>query len=102
MSKTSDDAARDLLKFASNRRFATILADPPWQFTNKTGKVVVVVKCNAAGSFAIDALPDGNYGIKYTTMAAYDKDAPDQAVFGGQLLVAKIPDAGVITIYGKN
>src|ERR1043165_7209037 len=32
-------AALDLLKFAAGRRFATILADPPWQFTNKTGKV---------------------------------------------------------------
>ena len=30
---------RDLLDFAGNRRFATLLADPPWQFTNKTGKV---------------------------------------------------------------
>jgi N6-adenosine-specific RNA methylase IME4 len=33
------DAATDLLNFVGNRRFATILADPPWQFTNKTGKV---------------------------------------------------------------
>jgi N6-adenosine-specific RNA methylase IME4 len=29
----------DLARFANGRRFATILADPPWQFTNKTGKV---------------------------------------------------------------
>jgi hypothetical protein len=29
----------DLLGFAGDRQFATILADPPWQFTNKTGKV---------------------------------------------------------------
>jgi N6-adenosine-specific RNA methylase IME4 len=32
-------AARDLIEFAQARRFATILADPPWQFNNKTGKV---------------------------------------------------------------
>ena len=32
-------AALDLTSFAKGRRFATILADPPWQFTNKTGKV---------------------------------------------------------------
>jgi N6-adenosine-specific RNA methylase IME4 len=32
-------AGQDLLRFAEGRRFATILADPPWQFTNKTGKV---------------------------------------------------------------
>jgi N6-adenosine-specific RNA methylase IME4 len=30
---------QDLLSFVGNRRFATLLADPPWQFTNKTGKV---------------------------------------------------------------
>jgi N6-adenosine-specific RNA methylase IME4 len=30
---------QDLLAFAGSRRFATLLADPPWQFTNKTGKV---------------------------------------------------------------
>ena len=28
-----------MLDFAKGRRFATVLADPPWQFTNKTGKV---------------------------------------------------------------
>ena len=28
-----------LLDFAADRRFRTILADPPWQFQNRTGKV---------------------------------------------------------------
>ena len=32
-------AGEDLLRFAGARRFSTVLADPPWQFTNKTGKV---------------------------------------------------------------
>ena len=32
-------AAQDLLKFGDGRKFATLLADPPWQFQNKTGKV---------------------------------------------------------------
>jgi N6-adenosine-specific RNA methylase IME4 len=32
-------AAGDLLRFANARRFATFLVDPPWRFTNKTGKV---------------------------------------------------------------
>jgi N6-adenosine-specific RNA methylase IME4 len=30
---------RDLVEFAGNRRFGTVLADPPWQFQNRTGKV---------------------------------------------------------------
>src|ERR1700738_1947896 len=32
-------ASADLLNFAKGRKFATVLADPPWQFTNKTGKI---------------------------------------------------------------
>jgi N6-adenosine-specific RNA methylase IME4 len=31
--------SEELLEFASGRRFATILADPPWQFVNRTGKI---------------------------------------------------------------
>jgi N6-adenosine-specific RNA methylase IME4 len=33
------DIFLDLAGFAGGRRFRTVLADPPWQFTNKTGKV---------------------------------------------------------------
>jgi N6-adenosine-specific RNA methylase IME4 len=32
-------AAVDLLASVGNSRFSTLLADPPWQFTNRTGKV---------------------------------------------------------------
>lgn len=32
-------AAVELLETVGGHRFSTILADPPWQFTNKTGKV---------------------------------------------------------------
>jgi N6-adenosine-specific RNA methylase IME4 len=31
--------ADDLLAFAGQRKFGAILADPPWRFTNRTGKV---------------------------------------------------------------
>ena len=33
------DASAELRRFLSGRKFATILADPPWQFQNATGKV---------------------------------------------------------------
>ncbi len=32
-------AATDLAGFARGRRFSTILADPPWRFENRTGKM---------------------------------------------------------------
>lgn len=31
--------SNDLVEFVGQRRFRTILADPPWQFINRTGKV---------------------------------------------------------------
>ena len=53
--------ALDLLSFVGGRQFATILADPPWRFSNKTGKVAPEHKRLARYStlsFAeIEALP---------------------------------------------
>lgn len=41
---TSDEVqsllvSQDFLAFTAGRRFSTVLADPPWQFQNRTGKV---------------------------------------------------------------
>lgn len=33
------EAAQDLSKSLAGRRFGTVLADPPWRFMNRTGKV---------------------------------------------------------------
>ena len=35
----SPDPGIDLLEAMGSRRFPTILADPPWRFNNRTGKV---------------------------------------------------------------
>lgn len=32
-------AANDLIQFAGKQKFGTILADPPWRFLNRTGKM---------------------------------------------------------------
>jgi hypothetical protein len=32
-------AAQDMSEALADRRFATVLADPPWRFQNRTGKV---------------------------------------------------------------
>jgi hypothetical protein len=36
---TNFDSAIDLLATTRGQTFGTILADPPWQFQNRTGKV---------------------------------------------------------------
>lgn len=33
------DASQDLLNRVGEKKFSTILADPPWQFQNRTGKI---------------------------------------------------------------
>ncbi len=37
--KEFPSATDDFLKFINGRKFATVLADPPWQFQNRTGKM---------------------------------------------------------------
>lgn len=53
--------ADDFRNFVNGRRFKTILADPPWQFQNRTGKVAPEHKrLNRYGTMSLDdikALP---------------------------------------------
>ena len=55
------DATADLLATAAGRRFATIMADPPWRFQNSTGKVAPEHRrLNRYGTMTLDdikALP---------------------------------------------
>jgi N6-adenosine-specific RNA methylase IME4 len=66
MSKTNasaGEASTDLMQTVGKRRFATVLADPPWQFINKTGKVAPEHKrLSRYGTMKLDeiaALPVG-------------------------------------------
>jgi N6-adenosine-specific RNA methylase IME4 len=58
------DLADDLTGFAAGRRFGTILADPPWQFMNRTGKMAPehkrLSRYGTMGVDAIAALPVGD------------------------------------------
>ncbi|HZP18971.1 MAG TPA: MT-A70 family methyltransferase [Bauldia sp.] len=59
LSRITEDGwagARDFAAFARGRRFPTVLADPPWRFTNRTGKVA----------------PEHRRLARYATMAVED------------------------------
>lgn len=57
MLNTVLDAAADLLACAKGQRFGTILADPPWQFQNRTGKVAPEHKrLNRYGTMTLDEI----------------------------------------------
>jgi N6-adenosine-specific RNA methylase IME4 len=50
-------AARDILRLGRRSRFATILADPPWQFANSTGKIAPEHKrLTRYGTMALDEI----------------------------------------------
>ncbi len=59
------NASDDLLNFIGKRKFATILADPPWQFQNRTGKMA----------------PEHKRLSRYSTMKLQEiKDLPVEAI----------------------
>jgi N6-adenosine-specific RNA methylase IME4 len=58
-------ASDDLLNEVGNRRFSTVLADPPWQFQNRTGKMA----------------PEHKRLSRYPTMSLQEiKDLPVEAI----------------------
>ena len=59
------NASDDLLKTVGNKKFATVLADPPWQFQNRTGKMA----------------PEHKRLQRYPTMSLQEiKDLPVEAI----------------------
>ncbi len=59
------NASDDLLKSVGDLRFATVLADPPWQFQNRTGKMA----------------PEHKRLSRYPTMTLQEiKDLPVEAI----------------------
>jgi N6-adenosine-specific RNA methylase IME4 len=52
-------AAHDLLERVGRKKFATILADPPWQFQNRTGKMAPEHKrLNRYGTMSVEEIKD--------------------------------------------
>lgn len=66
MQKTNNmSASDDLLEEVGKRKFATVLADPPWQFQNRTGKMA----------------PEHKRLSRYPTMILQEiKDLPVEAI----------------------
>ncbi len=59
------NASDDLLASVGRRKFSTVLADPPWQFQNRTGKMA----------------PEHKRLSRYPTMSLQDiKDLPVEAI----------------------
>jgi N6-adenosine-specific RNA methylase IME4 len=67
MKKSTLNPAADLLEWGGDRRFRTILADPPWQFQNRTGKVAPEHRrLNRYGTLTLDEI----LGLPVRTLAS--------------------------------
>jgi len=75
----------------------------PLAFINPDGKYTVVVKSTVAGSFNIEGLPAGTYGIFHTLEQHSDPTTyeADVSINAAEMISAYIPATGVITIYNK-
>ena len=73
------NASDNLLQFVDGKKFSTILADPPWQFKNRTGKMA----------------PEHKRLNRYSTMTMQEiKDLPVEAVADDQAhLYLWVPNA---------
>jgi len=55
MTTPHSDASADLLRRVAGQKFRTVLADPPWQFQNRTGKMAPEHKrLNRYGTMTLD------------------------------------------------
>jgi len=70
-------------------------------FENVGGGYVVVAKSSASAPVTVAGLPDGDYGVTYTTSSAFGTALPDVTVTGGSSVSATLPAAGVITFFAR-
>ena len=75
------EAASDLLRRVGDRRFHTVLADPPWQFQNRTGKMAPEHKrLNRYATMTLDdilALPVASIDA-YPSLSRWTKSGPGE------------------------
>jgi hypothetical protein len=73
----------------------------PLAFVNPDGRAVVVVNAAREVDVAIHGLPEGRYGAEYTTSRERAVGLPDRDLPAGGTLTARLPAAGVLTVFGR-
>lgn len=71
----------------------------PLAFLNEEGKTILIVKAQHVGSFKIEGLPAGTYGLNYTTVEESDVELAPVTLIEGQRLDLSLPKRGVMSIY---
>ena len=75
----------------------------PVAFINPDGSFVVVMKVkNQVKKISLKGLPAGTYGVMYiVSPQESNRFLPDIVLKNNQTLVTSLPEAGIITVYGK-
>ena len=88
------DANANFAQFVKGRKFKTILADPPWQFQNRTGKVAPEHKrLNRYGTMNLDdikALPVESAAAETSHLYLW---VPNALLPEGQLVALAVREA---------
>ena len=86
-------ATADFRSSTAGREFATVLADPPWQFQNRTGKVAnsrpaVLDRKSAVAASSTTKVPGSVFNIEILGDSQYQNGATASAttVYAGQQL----------------
>ncbi len=70
-------------------------------FTNPDGGTAVVVHAERARNIDVRGLPPGTYGMRYTTASPDDTTATDTTIAAGGSVHARLPAAGVLTVFRR-
>jgi len=74
----------------------------PVAFINPNGAWAAIVRAkNAGGPLAIEGLPPGRYGVRYTGEDLEIQHWPEVTVEAGRPLVLELPGPGVVTVYSS-
>lgn len=86
------------------RRVAASVRDEELEataFVNPDGRHVVVANVRRARTVTIRGLPPGRYASSFTTAHEDHVVGSDTTIVGGGIVVARIPGAGVLTVFAR-
>lgn len=87
---------RDALRYRTQAKGRTAFA-----FQNREGGWTAVIRTDDQDTFTVSGLPEGRYGVFYTTAAVLTEPAQDISTDGQGQLRVSIPAAGVVTLYQR-
>ncbi|MCP4358085.1 MAG: hypothetical protein GY796_08745 [Chloroflexi bacterium] len=71
----------------------------PVAFVDRNGRVTLIIKADRSSEFQVEGLPEGEYGVMWTTDKIYGRELPIITLLPHQTLTIQLPEKGVLTVY---